>query len=250
MVLNPISDTGYKRVNPYQILSLIYDDMMNHVDYARWTQYIEFLIEKYGLSTHKLLEIGCGTGTFAQFFSYPLLGIDRYMEMLKRYRSKNPDAILLLDKMPELKSLKHDVFSGILLLYDSINYIRIPADWLLFFKRVYSILEKHGWMIFDVVTDYCCKIYFLNDIMHEQFEDISYKRVVMYDEGNHIQHNFFYIHTPEGNFLEHHEQYIPEISWIEKQIKKAGFRQIVKFHEFTMKKPHKKSLRVHFLIRK
>ena len=72
----------------------------------------------------------------------------------------------------------------------------------------------------------------------------------MYDEGHRIQHNFFYVQTPEGKFFEHHQQFIPDLKWIYKQLKRAGFKHVFMFHEFTLKKPKKHSLRVHFLARK
>lgn len=250
MVHSVLSDKSFIKVKPYQAISRIYNNMMDHVEYPMWAHYIEYLIANYNLNTDQILEIGCGTGQFARSFSYPLIGIDRYIEMLKQARNTNPEMNVFVDKMPTLAAVGENIATGMLALYDTVNYIRLKDEWLLFFKRVFSILKHEGWFIFDVVTHYCCKKYFLNDVIEERFGNDFYKRIIMYDEGHRIQHNFFYITTPEGKFFEHHQQYIPDIGWIKDQLKRAGFSHIKMFHEFTQKKPRKNSLRVHFLARK
>ncbi|GAB4186790.1 MAG: hypothetical protein Kow00108_23860 [Calditrichia bacterium] len=250
MVSFNYTDPTFRRVKPYEIVSLFYDDMMEHVNYREWAEYVELLINRYNLPYHDLLEIAAGTGKFADYFSYPMVGMDRYLPMLKKYKQRHPDHQVVVEKMPELKSIKAQSFSGVLILYDSINYIVPGSDWRLFFEKVNDILKPEGWLLFDIVTQYCCKKYFMDDMIEEQFRDIHYKRIIKYDEGNSIQHNFFFVTTEFGKFMEHHRQFIPNARWITSELKRSGFKKIYQFHEFSLKNPNSRSLRIHFLARK
>lgn len=250
MVSYPVSDSQYRKVKPYQKVSLFYDQMMDHVDYGHWSRYIQLLIRKFGLPHRRILEAGCGTGSFAGTFPFPLIGMDLSTEMIRIARKRYPDAMLLVDKMPELGSLKTESCDGVLILYDTINYLTDPEDWSLLFRRLLDILTPKGWVIFDIVTRYCCTTYFMLDRIEEELNGIHYERIIEFDEKSAVQHNYFRISSGEGHFYEHHRQFIPLDEWIDSQLEKTGWKTWNKFHEFTTREAKRKSLRIHYLLRK
>ena len=77
--------------SPYSKLALIYDDIMSHVDYRRWAQYISAIIERYNKETNTILDIACGTGSLLLELyreKYQLIGFDFSFDMVKKAREK------------------------------------------------------------------------------------------------------------------------------------------------------------------
>ena len=56
-------------VAPYTVLADCYDAVMEHVDYPGWVDYIEEVLAYHGHEPGHVLELACGTGTFAALFS-------------------------------------------------------------------------------------------------------------------------------------------------------------------------------------
>ena len=236
--------------NPYQSVAEFYDKMMMHVNYSEWATFIFNIIYKHELPHSPVLEIGCGTGIFAQKFALETFGLDNNLNMLREYKNKNAASRLICDSIPHLNSLANNSFSGIIMLYDTINYLLKPEEWHIFFKRANEILHPGGWMIFDVVTQYCCETYFQNDTYIENYENGKFIRKIKYDAEKKIQHNHFYIYRKDGNFYEHHQQLVPSVSWIIDIFTAHSFEIIAVYDDMTTQKVDSESLRAHFIIKK
>ena len=65
---------------------------MSHVDYPLWARYVHDLLMRHAPHTRDVLELGCGTGSFAlalmKLSNYRYLATDRAEEMLEVARSK------------------------------------------------------------------------------------------------------------------------------------------------------------------
>ena len=116
--------------------------------------YVEKLVKQHNPSVKKVLELGCGTGTFLKYFfehSYDVTGIDISAAMLAIARQKLPDANLLRQNMVAFSSLgKYD---AILCLFDSINHLLNYKDWKKVFLGASLHLNKNGVFIFDINTE-------------------------------------------------------------------------------------------------
>lgn len=136
-------------MSDYDIFAKFYDSVMG--DRTAEALHIEKLIKQYNPATKKILELGCGTGTFLKYFSdrdYDVAGIDLSEEILAIARRKLPCADLSHQNMATFSlSEKHD---AILCLFDSINHLLDYKDWEKTFSRVSLHLNQNGIFIFDI----------------------------------------------------------------------------------------------------
>ena len=51
--------------NIYKSLASIYDELMKDISYEDWSDFIDEVIQTHNDEAVSLLELGCGTGTFA-----------------------------------------------------------------------------------------------------------------------------------------------------------------------------------------
>lgn len=76
----------------YDAFAPYYDDFYDLIDYAEWAQVIQSHIPSVENSTHRILEIGCGTGALlAELWKNGdqiVIGLDLSSNMLRLYRSK------------------------------------------------------------------------------------------------------------------------------------------------------------------
>ncbi len=240
----------FKKNMPYHYVSEFYDKMMMHVEYPIWANYIYTIISKHDLPHSPILEVGCGTGIFAQQFALDTMGLDFNLPMLQQYRHKDITIPLICDSLPHLGSISSCSFSGILMLYDTINYLQKPAQWHEFFRRAVEILKPEGWMIFDIVTPFCCQTYFQNNQYEEKYKDGRFIRKTKFNIAKNIQHNYFYIYKETGEFYEHHRQYVPPVSWIMDILADHPFEILAVYDDMTTDKVTSDSLRVHFVLQK
>lgn len=138
-------------MSDYDIFAKFYDSVMG--DRIAEASHIEKLIKKYNPAAKKILELGCGTGTFLKYFfdrDYDVAGIDLSKEMLAIARQKLPNADLSHQSMT-IFSLP-EKYDAILCLFDSINHLLDYKDWEKTFSRASFHLNKNGVFIFDINT--------------------------------------------------------------------------------------------------
>ncbi|MGI6712475.1 MAG: class I SAM-dependent DNA methyltransferase [Bacillota bacterium] len=79
----------------YQGLALIYDSLMENIDYQEWAEYIKTLTGKYRKEISSVLDIACGTGNtsipLAQY-GWRVTGVDISLPMLQQARNKAGEA--------------------------------------------------------------------------------------------------------------------------------------------------------------
>lgn len=69
----------------YNGFAYLYDQFMDNIPYAEWSDYLCSLLRDYGISSGRLVELGCGTATLANYMSlagYDVIGIDNSIDML------------------------------------------------------------------------------------------------------------------------------------------------------------------------
>ena len=50
----------------YDVIAEIYDEIMQHVDYRKWAEYILDILKKHKHEPGKVLELACGTGSITK----------------------------------------------------------------------------------------------------------------------------------------------------------------------------------------
>lgn len=166
----------------YTAFAKVYDRFMENVPYDKWGDFIEFVVDKYGISKpsrdsvdaleserNLVLDMGCGTGVLTEIMynkGYDMIGVDISQEMLdvalRRKLAKyvndtdtediasEAGILYLCQDMCEL-----DLYSTIGTVYstcDSINYLIEDEEVEACFDRVSNYLYPEGLFIFDVNT--------------------------------------------------------------------------------------------------
>lgn len=253
---NKILNNSPHMSTPYQALAVIYDELMQQVNYRHWARYVFKLISHH-LSHFPLrvLDVGCGTGRFLYelgALGLTVEGCDPSPAMLKIARRRNPRANLWIDKLPELKEVPENQYSVITCLYDTINYLSSLELVKQSLQRIHSLLPPGGLFIFDVVSEAFCQHYYHHINEQEVINnDYAYARYAHYDEKKHQQINEFSIYTPEGIFEERHVQTIYPYRNLRSLISDYGkFKIIGVYQDFTYQKAEEDSNRAHFVLQK
>ena len=240
---------NYKPVPPYTESSLIYNRLMEEVDYPGWCQYIIDLAEEFNFDTGSIYDLSCGTGTFLHLFpAAEKIGIDISEQMINEGKRTYPELDLSVGNMlhPPVKNV-----SLYLNIHDALNYI---SD-LNAIKDHISYMDKHlrdGQIyLFDFALPGVMNNYF-DDTSYEDTNDagISFKRKNHYDRKNKRSITDLYIYHPDGrSFHEQHIQHIYDFEEILKLSVDFPSRSFIFLEEFSFEKAHEASNRLLVIMR-
>lgn len=242
-------------ISPYEGIAKYYDELMDHVDYKQWAEYIKTIFSLHDKKIKSLVDMSCGTGSLLVPLSKSrihLTGSDNSFRMLQLAKEKTKDSdihFIAADfrKLPFLDKK----FDAALVMYDSVNYLLKEKEVQLFLSEAYRILKKHGLLIFDVVTPYTCSKYFRNYHVQEFDENgDGYERKSWFDEKKSLQYNEFHINYDNETFFERHKQRIRSVEHWADLLKQSLFADFTVFGDFTFMPAKKKSERVHFICEK
>lgn len=241
-------------LKPYMKLAEIYDQLMDHVDYDYWSNYILKLIHLTGKKVDTVIDISCGTGNLINHLQEKisiLYGCDNSKEMIfkaKKKKSKNSKYLFINDIRN--MAIRESCFDCALLLYDSLNYLidDISLDNAL--KEINRILKKGGIFIFDVVSENHCIKYFGDFHESEYWNNSGYSRHSYYDPLNRYQFNEFRIVIKGETFFEKHQQKIYNIEYLKTVLESKAFKIIGTYDDFSEQGSDQNFGRIHFLCTK
>ena len=193
---------------PYTKLAIIYDQIMNHVNYKKWGLYLNKLFRYAKIDVKNILDLACGTGnllTYLNDFSFCLKGCDLSKEMIFRAKEKKSmQKISLFCCDAREISLKKECFDAVVFIYDSINYVLNRRDILKIFKEIQQILRVGGVFIFDTITISHCKKFFNNYNYSEFWKNYGYYQECYFKEKESLQYTDFLIYINHEIFIEKH----------------------------------------------
>lgn len=142
--------------NSYSNFSLVYDKLINDVDYSMLCDNLLKYCKNYSHKPHLVLDAACGTGNFTKELEkrgIDVIGVDSSPEMLSVARSKLSDNCRLICQ--DLCSLDlYGTVDTVFCTLDSLNHITDFEQFKQAVKRTALFLEPGGIMIFDVNTVY------------------------------------------------------------------------------------------------
>jgi len=246
-----------RKAPPYSMLATIYDEVMAHVDYEKWTNYIVSLFEKYDKKPQSILELSCGTGNVLLSLTskkYNIFGLDLSFEMVRiAYEKAITRNININYFQADMTcfSLKRPV-DVVICLYDSINYLDDFSKWQQLFDNVYDALVEQGLFIFDICTEKNSMKYFSNYTETGSGSSFEYLRESSYDRKQKIHQNQFTIKFDgdDNRYIESHQQRIYTINEIQNFISQSHFQCLDAFNGFSFRKADEEALRVHFVLEK
>jgi SAM-dependent methyltransferase len=245
----------YKKCVPYQALATIYNDVMNHVNYENWAEYIKSIIHISTENSGKLLDIGCGTGELIfelQQLDIKADGCDPSDAMLEIAKSRNPSSAFWTDRLPELDHSPPQQYQVITCLYDTINYLSSLHFLEMALQRIFYLLPPGGLFIFDVVSGKLCQKHFHKVREQEVInQDYAYIRKSYYKQDTDQQINDFSIYTPHGIFKERHIQQIFPFREIRNLIVETNRYDLIGiYQDFTFLPASEESNRANFVLKK
>ena len=226
---------------------------MEHVDYPKWSQYIQKVLRHCKHRPKRLLEIAAGTCRFGET---PLandpkityLFSDLSEVMLRRAGPGTQRFAAHGSRLPLRQGM-----DTCLMLYDSLNYWLTEAEVLQLFREVRRVLIPQGIFIFDATTQRNSQVFFEGTALAEEREDCHITRESWYVKKEKRQYNRFtiFIQNAQGSydkFQETHVQQIYPITTLKRLAQQAGFKVLAVLDDFTLKPAHLHSLRVHYVL--
>ena len=122
-----------------------------------------------------------------------------------------------------------------------------------FIERVSSALLPNGIFIFDICTRLNSRLNFRKYLDTGVIDGTAYRRFSDYNPRTHIHINEFTLYRESDTSVkwrERHEQRIYTVMQIQSALKDAGMELLGKYDDITLRAPHSRSLRIHFLTRK
>ena len=244
-------------VTPYSALAEIYDQVMSHVDYARWARHLLRLAKLHGMRPRRVLDISCGTGRLCREFyrkGLDVLGCDASVPML-RVAVANADAAAKTHywcATMERSAVRGPIDMAISS-YDSMNYLHSPDDWLKVLHHINRVLTPGGLFIFDVSTIRNSQEVFAEYSHQEKFFKGSYWRQSLFDPHTCMQYYYFEIelsNNPGCLYKEVHSQTIRTLGEIQSIIAKSAFVFLAHYADFGLRQGSEEADRVHFVLQK
>lgn len=245
---------------PYNRFAHAYDEMMSHVDYLRWVNYLGDLFERYGVSPLRVLDLACGTGSVAIPLAqkgYEVVGIDRAPGMLEVAERKARIAQVDVDwREGDMRDLGIEAeFDAVICLYDSVNYMLSMAELNMAFESVGAALRPGGVFIFDVISERNILRHFHSKTFAENHPEYTFiwKNVyTKYDKVCRTEITFFYrgVDATFQRCVESHVQKIFELRDIRAALKRGGLKYLSAFDAWTFTKYDRHSDRINVTARK
>jgi len=181
------SAPAFTTIAPY------YDFVMRDVPYRRWKEYVLRLVDRHGGGSllrrnRAVLDAACGTGTLALMFAadgYQVTAVDISAAMIEEARRKSvtlqiPLALLIQD-VAEL-SVEPSRYALCISLFDSLNYVTVPARLHQAFLRIHDALVPGGFFIFDLNTPLALRSHMFDQEDLNPQEPVRYRWRSTYDE--------------------------------------------------------------------
>lgn len=236
---------------PYSKLARIYDKVMTHVNYPAWADYITHLLRYSKININNIIDISCGTGKHLSNIKLNganFIGSDISHEMLQIARANlDYKSVHLIAQDSCNLGLKENCVEGVLMLYDSINYLFTDQQVLGMFDEVIRILKNEGIFIFDFVTQEGLKDNYVDYWESDSWEGLAYERHCWYSFEERIQYNEFLFLYNGKSYREVHMQKIRTIDEWHELISKSNMELSYEFSNFSKATAKEKSERVHFV---
>lgn len=231
----------------YEYLALVYDRLMEDVDYKQWTDFLVELLARSGkLPTH-ILELGCGTGNITRELlarGYEVVGIDRSAEMLEYAREKTAsygDRIILIEQ--DITELDFEVYEidTVIAVNDTFNYISDIGALERLLRYLHPRLKQGGQLVFDISSEYKLAHVLGEQTYGESFDEMAYLWENHYDPAQRQVYMNINIFAAEGahyvRYQEEHVQRAYSADEIIALLARIGYRNIEVYADFSLVQP-------------
>lgn len=253
----------------YTSFAQVYDMFMDNVPYDSWCEYLKTQLDKYGITTGTLLELGCGTGKMTRRMAqagYEMIGLDNSMEMLEIAMEREAEVdseeeadcetatmdlqrqpLYLLQDMREFEL--YGTVNAVISVCDCLNYILDEEGLFQVFERVSEYLEPQGVFVFDMNTLYKYEELLAENTFAENRDTGSFIWENYYDPRDKINEYdlTLFIAEQDGRFSRFQEQHYQRgysLDTIKELLGKAGLEFLAAYDGYTESPLTKKSERM------
>ncbi len=248
----------------YNSLSLIYEHLMENVDYDGWAEYILDVVEDFVPGYPSVLELSAGLGQIAAYLlkkypDYIITDLSKNMllnsDCINKYKKPIDKVVCNMITLPFRKKS----FDLVISTFDSINYLLSKEKLNLLFKEVRNVLKDEGIFTFDVSLIYNSLPLIKPKIYKYSYKNFYYKQKSYFNLLNLIHTNEFIItekSSVKNNIKnkiigkEIHKQKIFPLETYFDLIEKNNLYVIHCYDAFTFRKGKSSSKRVQFLVKK
>ncbi len=196
--------------NSYKRFAYFYDEVTQELEYDLWLEFVEPYLKK----NDKILDLACGTGTFATMLKlkgYDSEGLDLSEEIIEIANEKKKINHLdipfyVMDMSTFNLNKKYDVITCF---FDSVNFLDNKNKIKKMMDQVYRHLNTGGYFIFDIASEYLFNEYDGNEI-HKDYETF-YIDWVSKKDNNKLKHNIK-IKDVDDVFEENYYEYLYSIN--------------------------------------
>jgi ubiquinone/menaquinone biosynthesis C-methylase UbiE len=216
----------------YKKFAGYYDKIYEKLDHKKESEFIKWVVNKYGGSeSNLLLDIACGTGRHAYFLKddFGILGVDINEEMLKIAREKVPDVEFITGDMKKLDlGRKFDV---LICMFSAMNYNVTFEELKLTLTNFYGHLNKGGILIFDLGINKDNWVEGHLSVDTVVAEDLKLARISKARlEGEVLNSNFIFLVKENGKIdfdIDEHKLGIFEIKKVNELMEDMGFETFI-----------------------
>lgn len=244
----------------YDNFAQFYDRLMSDVCYEARAEYVLSLFEMFDRKPSLLLDLCCGTGSFAGIFAkkgISVIGVDASEDMLSKAKEKTQnncgDILYLCQNATELDL--YGTVDGAVCLMDSLNHITDYDDFCAAISRVSLFLEKDRLFIFDINTVYKAEEILGDNTFIIEDEDLflAWQNQYESEEKTNLILLDFFVRQNDGKYIRKSEN-ISERAYTTGQIEKALETNRLKieavFEDMKKTPPADDSQRVFYVTRK
>lgn len=240
----------------YKDFAYIYDKLSFDLAYEKYAQNIQTLVEENNIEKDTMLELACGTGRLTQYFFgnfKKIHALDLSKEMLEVFKAKfvRDDIIFYQEDMVNFSN--PNSYDLIVILLDSINYLRDEKDLEKLLENSYKNLKKGGLLVFDLNSLYKMEEIFGNETYVYEYQDVFYTWENEKDHDEIFMYLNFFLEDEKGDYRRIEERQVQKI-YEPKKVKdilgQIGFKEIETFDEDEFTRVKEDTLRILFKARK
>lgn len=243
----------------YNSFASVYDELTLNVDYKNRAEFVQSILNRYGITDGLLLDLACGTGSMAVELSkmgYEVIATDASPDMLMEAQNKaydNEQSIMFLCQRMEETDL-YGTVRAVVCSLDSINHLSDVDTVRKTFDTLKNFVDDKGIMVFDVNTLYKHQNVLGNNtfVYDEKNVFCVWQNHLLQDERTvNINLDFF---CKNGELYERFNENFNETAFTDEEItsavESAGFRVLERLADMTENKPDDTTERIYYVIRR
>lgn len=208
-------------MNAYKKFGYYYDEIMQEINYELWFE----LTEPYLNKGDKILDLACGSGTYAilaSILGYKVTGLDLSETIIEIAKEKTKINHCHIDYYVSdmLDYNINDKFNLVTCFFDSVNFLKNEQELDKLIENAYNSLLPGGYFIFDIFSSEMLKEY-ENNILENDYESFKIKWITTKIDPEDLKHSIDIVDSHETLHEEYYEHFFDYT-----KIKPKGFEII------------------------